>query len=161
VRTPFELAARYFAPQKGADAAAVERLTRRLEVLAANYPRDPRGMPMGGAAGGLAGGLWATLGAELRAGAPFVLEAIRFDARLRACRAVIVGEGRLDATTLEGKALGEIATRARQSGVPTHAIVGSNAMSRFDTRILDLQTVIEASAVDAIERAAQTIAKIL
>src|SRR4051794_15850765 len=56
VRTPYELAARTFAPQKGADAAAVRRLERRLERFAATLPRDPRGIPHGGAAGGPAGG---------------------------------------------------------------------------------------------------------
>ena len=63
----------------------------------------PRGVPMTGAAGGLAGGLWARLGAELVAGAPFVLDAIDFDLRLRASRAVIVGEGRLDADEPAGQ----------------------------------------------------------
>src|SRR5205809_748896 len=57
VRTPFEAAARVFAPQKGADAAAVRRLSRRLDGLAARWPRDPRGVAMTGAAGGFAGGL--------------------------------------------------------------------------------------------------------
>ena len=41
---------------------------------------------MTGAAGGLAGGLWARLGAELVAGAPFVLDALDFDRRLDASR---------------------------------------------------------------------------
>ena len=41
VRTPFEDAPRVFAPQKGADAATVKRLERRLAELAAGWPRDP------------------------------------------------------------------------------------------------------------------------
>src|SRR5215210_344378 len=103
VRTPFERAPSVFAPQKGADPAAVARLEQRLQALADGWPRDPRGRPMTGAAGGLAGGLWAACGAILAPGAPFVLEALNFDARLRAARAVIVGEGRLDEQTLQGK----------------------------------------------------------
>ena len=59
VRTPFELAPRVFAPQKGADAAMVGRLERRLAKLAGTWPRDPTGVAMTGAAGGLSGGLWA------------------------------------------------------------------------------------------------------
>src|SRR3954447_5311603 len=59
VTTPFEAAAEVFGPQKGADAAAVGRLARRLDALAPRLRRDPRGVPMTGAAGGLAGGLWA------------------------------------------------------------------------------------------------------
>jgi glycerate 2-kinase len=158
VRTPFELAAERFAPQKGADVAAVARLAARLEALAMELPRDPRAMSMTGAAGGLAGGLWASFGAQLTAGAPFVLGALDIDRRLRASRAVIVGEGRIDATTLEGKAAAEVATRARQIGVPAHAIVAVNAIDRFDMRILDVQTILEATDVDQIERAAVELA---
>ena len=109
VRTPFERAAEVFGPQKGADAATVARLTRRLRDRAAKLPRDPRGVPMTGAAGGLAGGLWAAFGAALEPGAAFVLDALGFDARMRAARAVVTGEGRLDEQTLEGKAVGEVA----------------------------------------------------
>src|SRR3954453_3241623 len=55
VGPPYDAAARFFAPQKGADAAAVRRLEKRLERFAAKLPRDPRGVPHSGAAGGLAG----------------------------------------------------------------------------------------------------------
>lgn len=152
VRTPFEEAAVRFAPQKGADPRAVERLTERLEAVGL-----PRGVPMTGAAGGLSGGLWHAFGARLEAGAPFVLDAVGFDARMRAARAVITGEGRIDRTTLEGKAAGEVAVRARQAGVPAHAIVGSNALDRFDQRILDLQTIREAGTPAEIEAAAEAL----
>ena len=100
VRTPFELAPSTFAPQKGASAEQVSQLERRLDHLAARLPRDPRGVPMTGAAGGLAGGLWAQFGAELVGGASFVLSALDYDARMRAARAVVTGEGRLDRQSL-------------------------------------------------------------
>jgi glycerate kinase len=161
VRTPFEHAARVFAPQKGADAAAVGRLSRRLAKLAEGWPRDPRGVAMSGAAGGLAGGLWAALGAHLEAGAPFVLGALGYDQRMRAAAAVIVGEGRLDETSLVGKALGEAATRARQAGVPCFAVVGANALDRFGARMLDLQRVLEAPTLEALEQAAAELAPLL
>jgi len=161
VRTPFEQAAARFGPQKGADAAAVDRLRRRLAAQATTLPRDPRGVPMTGAAGGLAGGLWATFGARLEAGAPFVLEALDFDVRMRAARAVVVGEGRLDRQTLEGKVAGEIAVRARQSGVPCHAIVGTRELDEFGQRILDLQTIQEASTLPELEAAGERLAGLL
>jgi glycerate kinase len=156
VRTPFERAAEVFAPQKGADTAAVARLRRRLEAF-----RLPRNVPMTGAAGGLAGGLWARLDASLLAGAPFVLDAIDFDARMLASRAVVVGEGRLDTTSLEGKIVAEVATRARQRGVPAHAIVGRCQLDRFDARILDLQGILEARDEPAIELAAAALADVI
>lgn len=153
VRTPFELAAATFAPQKGAAPQQVLELERRLEALAAKLPRDPRGVPMTGAAGGLAGGLWAHFDAELVAGAPFVLAALDYETRMRAARAVITGEGRLDRQSLVGKIVSEVATRARQAGVPCHAVVGSNALDLFDLRILDLQLVLEATTIAELEAA--------
>jgi glycerate kinase len=161
VRTPWELAARTFAPQKGADPAAVVRLERRLDSLARRLPRDPRGVPLSGAAGGLAGGLWARFDARLEPGAQFVLDAIDYDRRLRASHALVVGEGRLDATTLEGKALAECATRARQLGVPCYAVVAINAIDRFDARILDLQGIFEARDERALEAAGAALAQLL
>lgn len=158
VRTPFEEAAARFAPQKGADEDAVGRLARRLDELARGFAKDPRGVAMTGAAGGLSGGLWAAFGARLEPGAPFVLEALGFDARMRAARALVTGEGKIDRTTLEGKAAGEAAVRARQAGVPAHAIVGTHALDLFDQRILDLQTIREASTLAALEQAAQQLA---
>jgi glycerate 2-kinase len=161
VRTPFEDAARVFAPQKGADAAMARRLAKRLERLAGGWPRDPRGVPGSGAAGGLAGGLWSVLGAVLEPGAPFVLEALDYDVRMRAAAAVVVGEGRLDETSLQGKALGEAATRARQSGVPCFAIVGGDGLGAFGARVLDLQRVAEARTLAEIEAAAEALAPLL
>jgi glycerate kinase len=154
VRTPFERAAEVFAPQKGADARTVTRLTKRLDQQAATLPKDPRGVPMSGAAGGLAGGLWAACDAKLEPGAAFVLQALDFDRRMRAAHAVVVGEGRLDQTTLQGKIAGEIAVRARQAGVPSHAIVGQNALDPFGVRILDLQVIAEAGTIAEIQDAA-------
>ncbi len=158
VRTPWEQAAARFAPQKGADAETVKRLGARLDAYARELPRDPRGVPLTGAAGGLAGGLWAAFGARLEPGAPFVLDAVDYDERMRAARAVIVGEGRLDATTLEGKGVGEAATRARQGGVPCHAVCGENALTLFEQRILDIQRIVEAPTLRDLERAGEVLA---
>jgi len=114
------------------------------------------------APGELAVHLRDTGGARLVAGAPFVLDALGFDARMRAARALIVGEARLDrATLLEGRVAGEIAVRARQSGVPSHAVVGANAIDRFDARILDVQAILEASSIAELEAAGETLAAYL
>jgi glycerate kinase len=158
VRTPFEDAARVFAPQKGADPETVRKLTARLHALARRWPRDPRGLPMTGAAGGLSGGLWAALGAELVPGAAFVLDAVGFEARMRAARAVVTGEGKLDAQSMTGKVVSEVATRARQAGVPCHAIVGTRELDTFGARILDLQTIREAGTPAALRAAGRSLA---
>ena len=153
VRVPFERAPSVFGPQKGADAAMVERLEQRLDELATSLPRDPRGVPMTGAAGGLSGGLWAAFGAELVPGAAYVLDAIGFDALMRASAFVVTGEGSLDEQTLQGKIVGEVATRCRQGGVTCHAIVGRNQLDPFGERIIDLASVTEATTLDELRRA--------
>jgi glycerate kinase len=159
VRTPFEDAARVFGPQKGADPEMVERLTARLDELATTFRRDPRGVPMTGCAGGLSGGLWAAHDATLEPGAQWVLDALDFDRRMRASRAVVTGEGKLDEQTLEGKLVGEIGTRARQAGVPLHAIVGTDALDPFGKRIIDLQRTIEATTLEELERAGEALGR--
>ena len=125
ISSPFEDAARVFAPQKGADPPAVERLAARLDSLATELPRDPRGVPMTGCAGGLSGGLWA-YGARLQPGAAFVLDAVGFDARLARADVVVSGEGRFDSQSLGGKIVGEIASRCARAGKPLHLVVGEN-----------------------------------
>src|SRR3954447_12159575 len=157
VRTPWEKAPAVFGPQKGADPATVERLEKRLDELARPGPRDPRGEPLTGAAGALSGGLWAFRGAKLFAGAPYVLDAVGFDERMRESAFVVTGEGRLDDQTLEGKVVGEVATRCRQGGVPCHAVVGKNALEPFKARILDLASVREAGTRAALRAAGQAL----
>ena len=116
-------AAPVFGPQKGATAAQVERLDAGLANLAA-YAReaglaaDPEA-PGSGAAGGLGYGLAAFLGAEIRSGAEFVLDAVGFEARVRGADLVLTGEGRLDAQTIGGKAVWRVARAAAAVGVPS------------------------------------------
>jgi glycerate kinase len=129
--------------------------------MAARLEHDPRRIPMTGAAGGLSGGLWAAFGAELVPGASFVLDAIDFDGRMRAARAVITGEGGLDQQSLVGKAVSEVATRARQAGVPCFAVVGRNELDSFGQRILDLQVVLEAGTPAALRGAGRRLAKLI
>jgi glycerate 2-kinase len=154
VRTEWERCAEIYGPQKGADEAMVARLAARLDAFASELERDPRGVPMSGAAGGLSGGLWGGLGAELQPGAPYVLDALGFDARLREADAVVVGEGRIDAQSAMGKIVGEIAGRARAAGVPVHALVGRNEL----TADIGLASVTEATTLAELETAGERLA---
>jgi glycerate kinase len=158
VRTPFEQAARVFAPQKGADAETLKRLQRRLTALVKRAPRDPRGIPMTGAGGGLSGGLYAFRNARLVPGAPYVLDALGFDARMRAASFVVTGEGRMDEQTLEGKVAGEVAVRCRQAGVACHAVVGQDALDDFSLRVLALDGLEEAGDPAALRAAGRSLA---
>jgi glycerate kinase len=107
-------AARAYGPQKGASPAAVVELERRL--AADDELRPHAELPGAGAAGGLGAAL-AALGGELVAGAPLVLETLRFRERARGADLVVTGEGSVDATTAEGKAPGEAARIAGQEGI--------------------------------------------
>jgi glycerate kinase len=158
VTTPYEDAARVFGPQKGADRAAVGRLTRRLHSLADGFERDPRGVPMTGAAGGLSGGLWAAFGAKLAPGAPAVLEAVGFEARLRRAAAVVAGEGRIDHQSLTGKIVGEIALRAGRAKVPLHIVVGLDELDGLARARLAPASLREATDLPALTAAGRQIA---
>jgi glycerate kinase len=157
VRTPWDEAAAVFGPQKGADPAGVTRLRRRLAARAKGMRRDPRGVPMTGCGGGISGALWSELGAELVAGPSFVLDAVGFDARMRRAAFVVTGEGRLDPTTLQGKAVGEVATRCRQAGVWCHAVVGEDRLDLFERRVLDFASVQEAGDLEALREAGRAL----
>jgi len=132
--------------------------TRAAASAAAGAPRrDPRGGPTIG----LAGALRERYGAALVPGPAFVLAQLGFVERMRAARAVVVGEARLERATLGGRVAGEAAIRARQAGVPCHAIVGTNAIDGFDARILDVQAILEAGTVAELEAAGERLAAFL
>ncbi len=85
------------------------------------------------------------------------LDSPDYNAQMLAAHAVITGVGHLGAESLTGALLSEVATRARQAGVPCHAVVGSRALDLFELRILDLQLVLEATTLSGIEVAAAEI----
>lgn len=106
VSTVFTDAALHFAPQKGASAEQVDELSDRLQRLAIDYAEAYATLvdrlPGSGAAGGLAGGL-AALGARIVSGFELVAELTELPRDLEGCELLLTGEGRLDATSLEGK----------------------------------------------------------
>ena len=124
-----EGAAYVFAPQKGADAAMVERLDRGLR----NYARaieqfngvEVASMAGAGAAGGLGGGFKALLGASLERGIDMVLSAMQFSKIIAGSDLVITGEGRIDRQTTMGKAPSGVLREATAQGIPTIAIGGA------------------------------------
>lgn len=158
VTVPFEDAAVWFAPQKGADADEVAALTQRLHETAALLPKDPRRVDGSGAAGGLAGALWATYDAVIHPGAAYVLDALDVDARVRSSGLVVTGEGRIDEQTFHGKLVGEVAHRCRAAAVPCVAVVGKAQLAPGRALDLGLAEVVQASSrtelVDAARRLA-------
>jgi glycerate kinase len=129
-------------------------------VLAAGAAAPPRRLPDGPrlvvlSAAETPRAAWEAAGATVEPGVPWVLGELDFDVRMRASRAVVTGSGRLDEATLAGGLVGEVGTRARQAGVPLHALVGVDALDGFGKRIIDLQFVREAPTVAALEHAAE------
>jgi hypothetical protein len=85
----------------------------------------------------------------------------RFDARMLDSRAVVVAARALDRRRLTGSLAFEVATRARQSGVPCYAVTARDRIDSFDARVLDLQVVLEAADTRALARAGRTLAAIV
>lgn len=162
VRTTFVAASETFARQKGATEAQVAELTARLESLADRYRsefgRDISSLPGSGAAGGLVGGL-AALGATIRPGFDVVAEQLGLADAVRTADLVITGEGRLDASSLDGKATGSMIELCSSHGVPA-AIVAGQVAAQFQppVPVVDLVQLcgVEAArseTVACIERA--------
>jgi glycerate kinase len=126
VSTRFLDAARVFGPQKGATEAQVALLARRLARIADEYEErtgvDVRELAGSGAAGGLAGGL-AAIGAELEPGFDVVADAAGLEDALVGVDLVVTGEGKLDATSFEGKTVGGVLDWAADAGVPHVAVI--------------------------------------
>jgi glycerate kinase len=90
-----------------------------------------------------------------------LLDDLDFDGRMRAARAVVLAERRLQEDTLAGSAAFEVATRARQAGVPAYALTAENRLDSFDARILDLQAILEAGSARSLRAAGRRLADLL
>lgn len=107
-----------FAAQKGADRDARGELDRGLRRWSAITDPDFRHVndDGAGAAGGAGFGLAAMLDARILPGAATVADICGLDARLAHADAVWTGEGRLDATTIQGKVVATVLDRVRVCG---------------------------------------------
>lgn len=118
-----EGAAAVFGPQKGASPDDVHRLDRGLARLASVLGGEPE-RPGSGAAGGAAFGLATAWGATLVPGAARIAELSGLEAHLADADLLITGEGRLDATSLRGKVVGNALDLARRSGTRPAVVAG-------------------------------------
>ena len=90
-----------------------------------------------------------------------LLDALDFDRRMRAARAVVIARERLDDRTLAGSVAFEAATRARQGGVPAYAVAARNDLDPFEARVVDLQVILEASTPRALSAAGRKLAALV
>ncbi len=142
-------AAFVYAPQKGADAGAVEALDRGLRHLD-RLVEQQLGVsaseePGSGAAGGTAYGLKAFLGGQFMGGTEFVFRLNGVAEYLRAEPAdlIVTGEGRIDSQSLQGKLIQGVIRLGREHGIPVVAVCGSCTADRETLRASGLRAVIE------------------
>ena len=138
VETRFTDAAQVFGPQKGATAAQIRLLTARLErlvdVYRSEHGADVADVVGGGAAGGLAGGLVAA-GARLESGAALIADAVDLYDKIESADLVVTGEGRVDATSFDGKVVGaviELAAAAECDVLVIGGRIDDDARQRLD-----------------------------
>ena len=120
-----------YGPQKGLlpeDVARMDAGADRVARLLARHfglPESLASEPGMGAAGGIAFGLRCAARAEVLPGAEFVAAWLDLDRHLEECDVVITGEGRFDATSLQGKGPGELLRRASSLGKKAFVLAGS------------------------------------
>ncbi|MDQ0913873.1 glycerate kinase [Paenibacillus sp. V4I5] len=122
-------ASRVFAPQKGANEAAVEL----LEVLMNNWaehleeisPIQVRYAAGAGAGGGTGAGILALLQGQIKAGSSFIAEISELERHIQGADLVLTGEGKVDSQTAHGKTPSGVALIAQKYGIPTVVIAGT------------------------------------
>ena len=113
-----------FGQQKGLQPYQFQEVDQAIETFYGNCSPSILELDGAGAGGGIAAGLCAFAGAEVVSGIETCLDLIGFDQKVVDADLVIVGEGRFDRQSLEGKAPIGVAKRT-PSGVPVIAICGS------------------------------------
>lgn len=119
---------RIYGPQKGLKPDDVPAAEKALGHLAETVARQLGGArheePGAGAAGGLGFGLRVFAGATLEPGFSVFAEHARVRERMRTAQLVITGEGAIDASTLMGKGVGEVARWCEELRVPCLGLAG-------------------------------------
>lgn len=117
-----------YGPQKGADAAMLERLERRMEKFAAQVGLDTS-VPGGGAAGGVGAALY-KLGASLVPGWQIFGQMVGLESQIERADAVITAEGRFDSQSLSGKLVDGVLTLCRKHHKKPIVVCGQNSLKR-------------------------------
>jgi len=124
-------ATRVYGPQKGLppqDLASAENCLRRLALVCRrHFGKDYSREPGAGAAGGLGFGFRAFAGAQLASGFDLIACRTELEGCLAAADLVITAEGRIDQSTLMGKAVGQIARHCRDLKIPCLALAGETS----------------------------------
>ncbi|MBC8001506.1 MAG: glycerate kinase, partial [Opitutaceae bacterium] len=144
---------RIYGPQKGLrpqDFIEAEANLRRLaRVLTRTTGFDAAKVPGAGAAGGLGFGLRGFFNADTQPGFEIFARAAMLRVKLRDVDLVITGEGSLDAQTLMGKGVGEIALLCRDLKIPCIGLAGHVPDPRKAKRLfLDVRALTEVTTLE-------------
>jgi glycerate kinase len=124
-------ATRVYGPQKGLHSTQFQRAEANLRRLSTitkrTLDRDYAREPGAGAAGGLGFGLMAFAQATVQGGLDLYADHLGLAQHLSWADLVITGEGAVDASTLMGKGVGQIASRAYRLRIPCLALAGHAA----------------------------------
>jgi glycerate kinase len=136
VRTPIGEAVETFGPQKGLSETDIgpqtDAMAQWVDVLSdwrkaqGLQPISPS-IQGGGAAGGIGYALASICNAHLIQGARFVAKISRLQDTIANAQIVLIGEGRLDATSYEGKVAEVVTKLARKHGAKVIAFVGQSS----------------------------------
>lgn len=150
-----------FGPQKGllpADYETLEAAMQRIAKLlckATNSDEESMKTPGAGAAGGAAFGLMLGLGGQLVSGAELVFDWSDLYRKLEAADLVITGEGRFDASSLQGKGPGSLAKEVVSRGKKLLVLAGSLG-ELPDAELAACSFAISPSGLPLAEALAQT-----
>lgn len=126
-----------YGAQKGADQGMLDKLEMGMvhyaQLMTKITGKDVAADTGSGAAGGLGAGLRWFVSAKLEKGIDLVLGLLDAESYIQHADLVIVGEGRLDSQSANGKAPVGVARMASQYGVPVIALCGGYSE---DSRIL-------------------------
>jgi glycerate 2-kinase len=128
-------ASRVYGPQKGLQPENMPKAEACLGALArvmASVGRNVASEAGTGAAGGLGFGLRAFLNGKLESGFALFAQAARLEERIARADLVITAEGAIDASTLMGKGVGEVAALCGRGNVPCLGLAGT--LAEADTR---------------------------
>jgi glycerate kinase len=153
-------AARVFGPQKGATPQQVVELDQLLQRLAERCGKlDEANTPGAGAAGGLGFAMLAFFGATLRPGFNIVADAVNLRDRLRGADLCIAGEGRLDQSSLAGKAAVAVSRMCKELGVPCGIIAGQIDITLRGNPLFTMQHALSDGDQDSYAKARELISE--
>lgn len=116
-------AAYVYAPQKGATEAQLPDMDRNLRGFAEMFPTANPLEPGMGAAGGSAFGL-SVIGGKIKPGAQTMIDLLDLRSKAVAADLLVVGEGKFDSQSIQGKAVGVLTTFGRDHSIPVALVAG-------------------------------------